>query len=95
MKDLHSIFEGVCPDCGGQLKLVHVGGLEGWLNKTGIPGNPGIRCPFDLDRDSISVNVWTGWPSRQDNVGCAEFECQRTDCSKKHYVEATPYGDWV
>jgi hypothetical protein len=84
MEELMSILEGVCPNCGSELKLIRVAGVRQWLQEQGRNCTP-------EGEGKVEVHTWAR--ACDSDVGCLTFRCG--GCGQQFEAYANRFGDWA
>lgn len=80
-KRIFSLFEGACPNCGRDVKILEWSGTRYFLRNHPAP-------------DNVTSNTWRE-PYGQDcgdEIGCVRFICPE---GHEHYVGYGRHGDWM
>lgn len=74
-----SMFEGVCPECGGELEVRQAAGY------------PCFHANYSFNEGNVVV--WEGKPDDLSDIGAVGFDCLSCHRSMEAYADA--WGDWV
>lgn len=82
-QEIMMLFEGSCPQCSGSVEAVGAAGKKSFT----------VAQPWVLELPSYRPwNEDRGLGDGMDTIGSVNFECEN---GHKHYVEYSPFGDWV